>query len=404
MVRLLGCPVGVARSLDYPGSALWRHRLSFLGGFTKPSESRISDVACGLSRDISCLKMADNGDVCSEKPTLVGKDVNFTQKKVHVTERLQRRNDEREADIEKRKAVKEENSAAHESTDFFIENFRRTKNELEWKLDEGTDGASTLKADQLLYCDTISADIQKLQKFLTDSTLFLPPFEVQKAQAIINKLQVSVQEKRDLLVPRKKFAFKSKKKQTTDKLPTEHKPEVSQPNKTLRYIDVYECTFNDFSSQTLTKQPDELNQKDVALSKLTNCTVKLYGSPGAIHVSNLQNCQIFTGPVSGSIFIEGCKDCVFVLPCQQLRVHAAYDSQFYIHVTSRAIIEDSSRVVFAPYNWSYEGLDEHYAISGLDKARNSWDDVDDFNWLAADVHSPNWSVLDEDERVECWEA
>lgn len=362
---------------------------------------------CGLSHDLCCLNMADNGDVCSGEVNMTDKNVNFTQKKMHVTERLQRRNDEREADIEKRKAVKEENSAAHESTDFFIENFARTKNDLERKLEEETDAASTSKADQLFYCDTISADIQKLQKFLTDSTLFLPPFEVQKAQAIINKLQNSVQQKREELVPRKKFAFKSKKKQTTDKPPptkAECKPEVSPPNKTLRNIDVYECSFKDLSSQTLTKGPDDVNQKDVALSKLTDCTIKLYGSPGAIHVSNLQNCHVFTGPVSGSVFIEGCQNCVFVLPCQQLRVHAAYGSQFYLHVTSRAIIEDSSRVVFAPYNWSYEGLDEHYMMSGLDKSRNSWDDIDDFNWLATDVHSPNWSVLEENKRVKCWEA
>jgi len=351
--------------------------------------------------------MADTGDVCLDEANVTGKDVNFTQKKIHVTERLQRRNDEREADIEKRKAMKEEKSAAHESTDFFIEKFARTKNELERKLEDETDTASASKADQLLYCDTISAEIQKLQKFLTDSTLFLPSFEVQKAQAVINKLQNDVQQKREQLVPRKKFAFKSKKKQTTDKpLPTkaEHKPDVSQPNETLRNIDFCECNFKDLTSQTLTKGPDDLNQKDVALSKLTDCTVKLYGTPGAIHISSLENCHVFTGPVSGSVFIEGCQNCVFVLPCQQLRVHSAYDSQFYLHVTSRAIIEDSSRVVFAPYNWSYEGLDEHYVVSGLDKSRNNWDDIDDFNWLATDVHSPNWSVLEEDKRVKCWEA
>ena len=29
---------------------------------------------------------------------------------------------------------------------------------------------------------------------------------------------------------------------------------------------------------------------------------------------------------------------------------------------------------------------------------NNWDDVDDFNWLAADKASPNWSILPEAER------
>ena len=348
----------------------------------------------------------DSEGVSCEKINMNDKDVNLTQKKLNVTERLQRRNDVREADILKRRTVKNDKSASHENTGFFIENFTRTKIELERKLDDddGADASSTSKADQLVYCDSISSDIQKLQKFLTDSTLFLPTFEVQKAQETINKLQSSVQKKRELLVPRKKFVFKSKKKQATEKQPTNAEVTLAKPTEALRDIELYECSFQDLSSETLTKEAVEVNQKDVALSTLTDCTIKLYGSPGAIHVSALRNCRVFSGPVSGSVFIEGCKDCIFVLPCQQLRVHATYDSQFYLHVTSRAIIEDSSRVVFAPYNWRYEGLDEHYVMSGLSKARNSYDTVDDFNWLAADVHSPNWSVLDEDKRVECWDT
>ena len=348
--------------------------------------------------------MADGGGVSCEKISMNDTDVNLTQKKLNVTERLQRRNDEREADILKRRTVKNDNSATHENTGFFIENFTRTKTELELKLDDGADASSTSTADQLLYCDSISSDIQKLQKFLTDSTLFLPTFEVQKAQETINKLQSSVQKKREVLVPRKKFGFKSKKKQAAEKPLTNAEVKPAEPTEALLNIELYECSFKDLSSQTLTKEAVEVNQKDVALSTLTDCTIKLYGSPGAIHVSALRNCRVFSGPVSGSVFIEGCQDCVFVLPCQQLRVHASYDTQFYLHVTSRAIIEDSSRIVFAPYNWRYEGLDEHYAMSGLSKARNSYDTVDDFNWLAADVHSPNWSVLDEDQRVACWDT
>ena len=42
-----------------------------------------------------------------------------------------------------------------------------------------------------------------------------------------------------------------------------------------------------------------------------------------------------------SIFIEKCTNCVLVLACQQLRIHEAVDCTFFIHVTSKAIIEDS---------------------------------------------------------------
>lgn len=42
-----------------------------------------------------------------------------------------------------------------------------------------------------------------------------------------------------------------------------------------------------------------------------------------------------------SIFIERCVNTELVLACQQLRIHDARNCLFCIHVTSKAIIEDS---------------------------------------------------------------
>ena len=57
---------------------------------------------------------------------------------------------------------------------------------------------------------------------------------------------------------------------------------------------------------------------------------------------------------------------------------------------------------FAPYNLEYPGLNEDYATSGLDKTRNNWSAVDDFNFLAMGSASPNWRVLEESERIVNW--
>ena len=46
----------------------------------------------------------------------------------------------------------------------------------------------------------------------------------------------------------------------------------------------------------------------------------------------------------------------------QLRVHVTVDSIFYLHVTSRAIIEDCSHVKFAPYAWTYPGIQDHFKV------------------------------------------
>ncbi|EMP37461.1 Tubulin-specific chaperone C [Chelonia mydas] len=65
----------------------------------------------------------------------------------------------------------------------------------------------------------------------------------------------------------------------------------------------------------------------------------------------------------------------------QLRTHRTRDARIYVQVTSRAMVEDCSGVRFAPYTWSYPGIEGDYESSGLDRGRNNWNLVDDFDWL-----------------------
>ena len=50
-------------------------------------------------------------------------------------------------------------------------------------------------------------------------------------------------------------------------------------------------------------------------------------------------------------------------------------------------------------------IDSHIIlqISGLDKTKNNWNKIDDFNWLSVNEHSPNWEVIEESNRVKNWE-
>ncbi|KAK3591569.1 hypothetical protein CHS0354_041616 [Potamilus streckersoni] len=316
-----------------------------------------------------------------------------------VSERLQKREDERLSEIQKKKEQKSETAALQESTNFFNTEFNKEKVAIEAGLSE-CDRVD--KANLIDRFDLLSLSLQKMQKFLAESTMFLPPYEVRLAQEAISKLQTQIQEKRDDLFPKKRFAFKSKKKVAS----SEKQIAKTLPENVCREkveVALTNCKYEDLKDQSLEKFEDEINNRDVALARLENCTVKLYGAPSAVHMNKLNNCRVFTGPVSSSIFITECQDCVFVLPCQQLRIHTTKNSQFYIHVTSRAIIEDCSGVKFGPFNWKYPGLNDHYKISGLSRSKNSWNDIDDFNWLASDTHSPNWSLIPEGEFVKSWD-
>jgi len=178
------------------------------------------------------------------------------------------------------------------------------------------------------------------------------------------------------------------------------KPSVDQSEQQI--ILASECGFTKCDNELLTLSSTDVEKKDVVLSTLTGCRVLIQGSPSTVHITSVQDCIVLCGPTSGSIFVDDCQMSTIVVACHQLRVHRTSNTSFYLHVTSRAIIEDCSSVQFAPYNWTYADLDEDFRKAGLDHSRNNWNAVDDFNWLAADKQSPNWSVMDKDVRISSW--
>ncbi|KAL8590282.1 hypothetical protein ACOMHN_006398 [Nucella lapillus] len=326
-------------------------------------------------------------------------DSQLQEKKLAVTERLQKREEARIVELQKKKENEGDTVSRQENVSTFLEKL----NEQRQLLEQGVAQSNQVTKSNLIdHFDGLSGTLQTLQRYVSECAAFLPSYEKRQAQETISNLQSKIQEKRDEVLPKKKFAFSKAKKTTEKKVESVQQDAVTSKDEVAAVVELASCKFFNRSGESLSKSSSEISQKDVALVDLTDCTVQLFGSPSAMHVFNLKNCKVFTGPVSSSIFIRACTNCVFVLPCQQLRIHNTYDTDFYIHVTSKAIVEDCSRVYFAPYNWTYDNLESDYKLSGLDRNRNNWDKVDDFNFLAADAASPNWSVLDENKRIVSW--
>lgn len=118
------------------------------------------------------------------------------------------------------------------------------------------------------------------------------------------------------------------------------------------------------------------------------------GAPTTVHIADVTNSIISCGPVTTSVFVESVASTIFHLACQQLRIHETTDCDFFIHVTSKAIIEDCRKVRFGIYDFNYPTRDEDYKQSGLNRNVNNWREIDDFNWLVAGQPSPNWSLIE----------
>jgi len=264
--------------------------------------------------------------------------------------------------------------------------------------------------------DTIATKLTKVQKYITDASIFLPGYDLKISQTKYNGLMMKFQETQDKVQPKKKFGFKNKKKN-----PAVKKESVITAKGDLEEADICAkdtvlgvnieditkienlLTVKNRLDETLVVQGEEVSGRDVSLTGLVNCRVEVRGAPSTLHMTDISKCIILCGPVATSVFVEGCKDSTLAVSCQQLRTHEARRCKIYLHTTSRAIIEDCSEVEFAPYTWNYPSIDTDYKAAGLDRTINNWEQVGDFNWLASDTPSPNWSMIPAEKRITSWE-
>ncbi|XP_062427874.1 tubulin-specific chaperone C [Rhea pennata] len=320
-----------------------------------------------------------------------------------LPERLQRREVERQQGVERQRQKKEAQVVKEEQSEFFVAAFAREREAVEALL------AAAAAAEQL---EEAAARVQGLQKLLTESVRFLAAYEVRQGQEALARLQGALAARRQELQPKKKFAFRTLKKEVapgSEQRPAEPaQPPAAAPAPGHGSAEGDSdgsplCGFSRAESEELELGPAELLQRDVVLSELRGCRVRLRGNANTLRVRDCRGCTVLCGPVSTSVLVDGCSDCLLVLACQQLRTHRTRDSRFYVQVTSRAVIEDCTKVSFAPYSWSYPGIEKDFESSGLDRSRNNWNIVDDFNWLAKDKPSPNWSLIPELERITYWD-
>lgn len=294
-----------------------------------------------------------------------------------------------------------DSSNSSESTSTFLSRFSETKQSIEAQLAESREIASSDPVRLKPHLDGISSSISDLEKLVAENSYFLPSYEVRSSLRTVSDLRQNLENCTAELVPRKKFSFKNKAT-TKKELPKEQGAEKSGPATVQASYNVEIRDSPGFRSKTnesLEKRFRGTEGGEFTLTDLDSCEVRLSGSFNALFINRVRNCKIYSGPVTGSVLIEDVEGCTFVLASHQIRIHLAKRSDFYLRVRSRPIIEDSNGVRFAPYCLEYKGIEDELEAAGLSLETGNWANVDDFKWLRA-VHSPNWSLVPENERVE----
>lgn len=321
--------------------------------------------------------------------------------KYSVLERLSRRDAQRLEKLHKAHKAREEVDASNENEDYFSGAFKMKSELIEDMLSQiPTTDTSALP----LQFDSIKREANELQKYVVTSSFFLKEFNIRKYLGIVQNLQTKCYELEDQYAPRKKFGFSKKKlpKSHSQKQESMDEADAAGKNDSNKW-DEKLFGFDSQENKVLLLENDDLFQRDVALRNLKNCTIGLKGVMGTLHLTNLENCIVLSGPVTSSVFVDKCINCKIVTACQQLRMHTSTNCEVYLHVTSKGIVEDCFNIYTAPYNLYYQDLEKHFNMSSLDRNSNNWNKLDDFNWLAPDIPSPNWSVLDQSRRIINWD-
>jgi len=243
--------------------------------------------------------------------------------------------------------------------------------------------------------DTLSEKMQNLDTFFTEKAPVLTPFDTKKVQGGVLDVRSKYGDLQDVLRPKKKFGFKGDKKKAFQKSKTQNSPKVvnaSSKNEQNKRPEIG-FSINGKTNEVIEVDDNNVIGQDVMLSQLSNCTIIIKSNPITLHATHLSNCILKCGPVQTSVYLDHCNNCTLSLACQQLRAHNSSKSKIYLHVTSKGIIEDCSDIQVAPYNVKYDGLISQFENIGLDVYTNNWNQLDDFNWLASDQPSPNWSIL-----------
>lgn len=235
--------------------------------------------------------------------------------------------------------------------------------------------------------------ITELQEFVNDSKAFLPAYNMKKCSNEIKEVTKCYEQMHEKLMPKKKFTFGKRQTKSVVKTKVEDKFEPIDKLKVYKE----DCGFKNRSNESLKLMEDQTFSKDIALDVLNNCNVFICGTPSTVRVSSLSSCKIFAC-ASTSIFVENCKDTIFVCASQQLRIHDTVATDFYIYVTSSAIIENCKQLRFAPITLNSPLIKTTFEAANLDESNNNWKVINDFDWLSSYEASPNWCVIPEEER------
>lgn len=164
-----------------------------------------------------------------------------------------------------------------------------------------------------------------------------------------------------------------------------------------RKINPQDLMIENQKEQIIMRRDGQIAGEHVDIADSTDCDIFICDYTDSVNIDNLQNCRVFIGPTSGSIFIRDCKGCNFVVCCGQLRLRGCENMSIGLFVNTDPIIESSQQIKIGCLDFFYFSMTKHLEEAGLKPWNNKWWRVYDFSHTSG--KSPNWEMLPQEESL-----
>lgn len=272
-----------------------------------------------------------------------------------VLERLEARQEARKAEREQRQQELERVADPREDINQFLAAFVADHGSLQQRCGDIEQRAASSgqteegKQGILQQLEDLACDVGTLEQKTSDAAYFLPSYELRSCNNHLQQLRAQMAAIKQQLQPKRKFAFSraTKKAPAASALADSIQQDSSQPQShtaaaaeasianhfhapqqnqqapvapsahDLQLINAgYGCMG--LRSQTIVKSTEQLAGQAFVLQDLVDCTVFLLGHLSALRLQQLNNCKIYTGPVSGATFVNGVSNCTLMIASHQV--------------------------------------------------------------------------------------
>lgn len=140
----------------------------------------------------------------------------------------------------------------------------------------------------------------------------------------------------------------------------------------------------------MARWPGELNGSAFQVQHSNNAQLYLHDFAAQTNVDKCEGSDIMLGPNKSSVFLRDCKDCNFVVFCQQLRMRDCHNCRVMLYSQTEPVVEACTNIRFTTMTYWYEELLAQMQAADISPWANKWYSVYDFTAHKTTEGVPNW--------------